>query len=56
MHEHKKCEHELKYCEECDLVFCKKCKKEWVQNTDFDWRGVVAPVLPDFSFPDYPWC
>lgn len=32
MHEHPKpvaCEHELKHCAECNVVFCPKCKAEW---------------------------
>lgn len=29
MHEHNDCQHELKYCEHCDVVYCKKCKREW---------------------------
>lgn len=23
------CEHDLKYCGHCDIVYCTKCKKEW---------------------------
>ncbi len=33
MHKHEeqvKCEHELKYCDHCDVVYCTKCKKEWI--------------------------
>lgn len=29
MHEHNDCEHKLEYCKICDIVYCKKCKKEW---------------------------
>ncbi|GAG40375.1 unnamed protein product, partial [marine sediment metagenome] len=32
MHEHidqKECEHILKYCKKCDVVYCEKCKSEW---------------------------
>lgn len=25
----KKCEHILKHCEQCDVVYCETCKKEW---------------------------
>jgi hypothetical protein len=30
-HDHKeeKCEHELKHCTVCDVVYCVKCGKEW---------------------------
>lgn len=31
-HDHTKppaCEHSLKHCADCDIVFCEKCPKEW---------------------------
>jgi hypothetical protein len=33
MHEHpeRSCEHTLKHCAHCDVVFCEKCKREWKQ-------------------------
>ncbi len=32
MHEHISCNHELKYCKVCDVVYCEKCKTEWVKS------------------------
>ena len=32
-HDHKVCDHKLKYCAKCDVVYCAKCDKEWKQNT-----------------------
>lgn len=29
MHEHSGCEHELKHCSCCNVVYCTKCKQEW---------------------------
>ena len=29
MHTHCTCEHQLKYCSHCDIVYCEKCGKEW---------------------------
>lgn len=29
MHEHKKCKHDLSFCEHCDIVWCEKCGQEW---------------------------
>ena len=29
MHEHNECEHNLKFCPKCDVVYCTKCKREW---------------------------
>ena len=28
-HEHDHCEHEVKLCGKCDVVYCAKCDKEW---------------------------
>lgn len=33
MHQHEECEHELKYCSKCDVVYCEKCGKEWNSYT-----------------------
>jgi hypothetical protein len=29
MNNHCHCDHKLRYCEACDVVYCKSCKKEW---------------------------
>lgn len=29
MHEHKECEHELKFCSKCNVVYCELCNSEW---------------------------
>lgn len=29
----KKCEHKLKYCEQCNVVHCETCKEEWRKET-----------------------
>ena len=29
MHEHNECEHDLKFCKKCNVVYCTKCKREW---------------------------
>lgn len=29
MHEHTQCEHEIKYCNVCDVCYCDKCGKQW---------------------------
>jgi len=28
-HNHCGCNHELAYCGHCDIVYCKKCGREW---------------------------
>lgn len=33
MHKHKVCEHEIKYCNICDVAYCEKCGKQWYSNT-----------------------
>ncbi len=32
MHEHNDCNHTLKHCSHCDVVYCSKCKREWGQK------------------------
>lgn len=34
-HDHKICEHELKFCKECEIVYCEKCEDQWgyIQET-----------------------
>lgn len=47
MHEHNECEHELKYCKKCDVVYCTKCKREWndhVPNYKYSWY--VSTTMP----------
>ena len=29
-------EHQLKYCEKCDTVFCEKCQEEWKKQI-YNW-------------------
>lgn len=29
MHEHNECNHNLKYCSVCDVVYCTTCNREW---------------------------
>jgi hypothetical protein len=30
---HCHCDHELKFCSHCDLVYCEKCTAEWKKPT-----------------------
>jgi hypothetical protein len=36
-HRHDHCEHDLKYCEKCDVVYCLKCDKEWGGHYCHSW-------------------
>jgi len=44
MHEHpvpavpKPCDHTFNYCKKCDVVYCEKCKSEWVRKPEFTLR------------------
>ncbi len=47
-HTHFTCEHELKFCKECDVPFCGKCGKEWGKDKP------VNPITPSFpAMPPY---
>ncbi len=39
MHEHKVCEHELKYCSICKVVYCEKCGKQWYEQPAMWYDG-----------------
>ena len=28
----RRCEHEVKHCSHCGVVYCAKCDKEWFEN------------------------
>ena len=44
-HKHCHCDHDLKYCSHCDVVYCTKCGKEWGQkHYCYPW-----------TYPYYPW-
>lgn len=32
-HHNHECDHELAYCNKCDVAYCKKCGKEWKNTT-----------------------
>ena len=42
MHNHPKdvCEHELKYCADCDAVYCEKCNSEWKKEKPLSDRVI----------------
>ncbi len=43
MHEHVdlSCDHVLKFCKKCDIVYCEKCRLEWKRVT-FDWQYATS--------------
>jgi hypothetical protein len=47
------CKHDLKYCEHCDCVFCKKCKQEWGRK-EYVYVPTTYPTwIPNWL--DNPW-
>jgi hypothetical protein len=38
------CEHELKECKDCNIVYCKKCGKEWGRKS-VDCISVPYPAI-----------
>lgn len=50
MHIHNGCQHELEHCAVCDVVYCKKCGKEWHNFTvsvPTVWIGGGDFIKPD---------
>lgn len=43
LHQHTHCEHDLKFCEKCDVVFCKKCSQEW-KTQPIEWYYPTYPA------------
>lgn len=48
-HDHILCEHVLVHCIHCDVVHCKKCKREWGEQK----ITYIPYTYP--NYPDYPW-
>ena len=55
------CEHELKYCVQCDVVYCGKCGREWGKsfyaypywNYRYyvpTWTGASSPITTTGTF------
>lgn len=44
MHKHEQCSHQLEHCSHCDIVYCSKCKKEWVIDKQYFKYDVVKFV------------
>ena len=40
MHEHDECEHDLRLCRHCDIVYCKRCRREWGRHAHY------TPYIP----------
>lgn len=55
-HEHHGCDHELKYCKQCDKAYCTKCNKEVAMN-----HFCTPCYLPHYGYqgnyikPQWPW-
>jgi len=53
IHDH--CNHEVKYCKECDTSYCGKCSKEWTAEPcptiiyPFDTSGTASDFNITFT-------
>lgn len=50
-HCHGECQHELKYCAVCDVVYCSKCGREWGKPLVTYPVPIVYPVYPSPVYP-----
>ena len=66
MHEHPvpasvNCEHEFKYCKKCDVVYCEKCKGEWVKKSSSfedvkkEWEKYEQGMKPKYPSQWHSW-
>jgi len=46
-HEHKECEHTLKYCEKCKVWYCTKCGKEFYEKANW-YYTTCTNAIPDY--------
>ena len=47
MHNHCGCNHVLKHCKICDVVYCEKCGKEW-KTQSYTWYS-----YPQLTYTTY---
>lgn len=56
MHEHNECEHDLKHCRKCDVIYCVKCKREWGgHNHYYYWPYYDWPYYYPYTTPTITW-
>ena len=50
-HDHCQCQHELVYCQVCNVVYCTKCNREWhqgqCQHTHLPFTGYRAGAITE---------
>ena len=46
IHSHCGCKHDLEHCGHCDVVYCRKCSKEW-------GRYYYYYTYPYYTYPYY---
>ncbi len=51
MHNHDHCEHEMAFCKECNVAYCKKCGKEWKEQT-WTWFPYQPSTTPGVFYRD----
>lgn len=54
MHQHDHCQHELKLCNQCGIVYCVKCGKEWGTTWAQDDYTYI-PFYPTYPYPYTPY-
>lgn len=52
-HKHDHCEHNLKHCSKCDIVYCSKCEREWGQH--HTWTYPNTWIHPKYVQPLVTW-
>lgn len=52
-HDHSHCSHDLKFCEKCNVVYCRKCSQEW-GGTQYIYTPYYTNPNPWTVTPYYP--
>ena len=47
-HKHDHCDHQLRYCTRCDVVYCLKCDREWGGHThwSYPYHWYIGDPIP----------
>lgn len=45
MHEHNECEHDLKLCKVCNVVYCTKCGEEWKREIKWNYQIMYTDTV-----------
>lgn len=59
-HDHKECDHVIKFCKHCNVCYCELCGKEWKDENPYtsiplqrQWPGQISNPWESPLWPPY---